>query len=85
MVPQLCTQFIAFTISTEREAFLEPLEVAADNDVHYLTAFRKTPGNADLMRNLPASARDNGHSVVVEGREYFLRFAKEAEVEERGV
>jgi hypothetical protein len=74
----------AFTISTEREAFLEPLEVAAGNDIRYLTAFRKTEGNADLMKDLPAASRDNGHSVVVEGRDYFVRFAKEVEVDERG-
>ena len=80
MVPQLCNQFIAFTISTEREAFLEPLEAAANGDIRYLTAFRKTEGNSELMRNLPQSTVDNRSSNVVEGRDYFVQFAKEEEV-----
>ena len=84
MVPQLCSQFIAFTISTEREAFLEPLEAAAEGDVKYLTAFRKTDGNAELMKDLPVSFYDNGHSVVVEGRDYFMSFAKEVEEVDEG-
>lgn len=79
MVPNLCSQFIAFTISTEREGFLEPLERAAGGDVKYLTAFRKTLGNADLMRDLPVTAVQTEQSVVVDGRDYFVRFAKESE------
>jgi DNA sulfur modification protein DndD len=81
MVPNLCEQFIAFTISTEREGFLEPLERAANGDVKYLTAFRKTPGNADLMRDLPAGAMQTEQSVLVDGRAYFVRFAKESETD----
>lgn len=79
MVPSLCSQFIAFTISTEREAFLEPLEKAAGMDVKYITAFRKTVGNADLMRDLPVGAEQTEQAVLVEGRDYFVRFAKESE------
>jgi DNA sulfur modification protein DndD len=75
MVPHLCKQFVAFTISTEREAFLEPLESSALDDVKYVTVFRKTRGNAELMRDLPAGHVDNGSSVVVTGRDYFVRFA----------
>lgn len=75
MVPYLCKQFVAFTISTEREAFLEPLEKSALNDVKYVTVFRKTQGNAELMKDLPTGHIDNGSSVVVTGRDYFVRFA----------
>lgn len=84
MVPTLCTQFVAFTISTEREAFLEPLEASAANDVRYVTVFRKTPGNASLLKDLPTEHVDNGHSLVVGGREYFVRFALENENDEAG-
>jgi DNA sulfur modification protein DndD len=75
MVPNLCKQFVAFTISTEREAFLEPLEASADGDIKYITVFRKTPGNDELMHDLPADHRDNGKSILVDGRDYFNRFA----------
>ena len=79
MVPGLCKQFVAFTISTEREAFLEPLEAAADEDVKYITAFRSSPGNAYLMANLPKQHAANGQSVVVEGRDFFVQFAVKEE------
>ncbi|QLA82559.1 hypothetical protein EXV95_19110 [Acidovorax sp. JMULE5] len=84
MVPALCTQFVAFTISTEREAFLEPLEASAGGDVKYITVFRNTPGNSALLKDLPADHTDNGQSVVVGGRDYFVRFALENENDEAG-
>jgi DNA sulfur modification protein DndD len=84
MVPALCTQFVAFTISTEREAFLEPLEASAGGDVKYITVFRNTPGNASLLNDLPADHTDNGQSFVVGGRDYFVRFALENENDEAG-
>lgn len=82
MVPGLCKQFVAFTISTEREAFLEPLEQSAGGDIKYITVFRKSPGNDDLMRDLPSHHVDNGSSVTVTGRDYFERFALVDEREE---
>lgn len=82
MVPKLCSQFVAFTISTEREAFLEPLESSAEGDVSYVTVFRKTPGNSDLLRDLPPTHVDNGQSVIVSGREFFTQFALVDEREE---
>jgi DNA sulfur modification protein DndD len=82
MVPKLCTQFVAFTISTEREAFLEPLEAGAKTEINFVTVFRKTPGNADLLKDLPPHHSDNGHSIIVSGRDYFTRFALEDERDE---
>lgn len=79
MVPGLCNQFVAFTISTEREAFLEPLETSAEGDVKYITAFRNSPGNAYLMAKLPPGHVANGQSSVVEGRDFFVQFAVKEE------
>ncbi|TFZ03385.1 hypothetical protein [Ramlibacter rhizophilus] len=79
MVPGLCNQFVAFTISTEREAFLEPLEASAEGDVKYITAFRNSPGNAYLMARLPPDHVTNGQSSVVEGRDFFVQFAVKEE------
>jgi DNA sulfur modification protein DndD len=84
MIPQLCNQFVAFTISTERAAFLEPLERAADAEVKYLTVFRKTDGNAALLDDVPGDAVDNGQSVLVTGRDYFVKFALIEESELKG-
>ncbi len=84
MVPNLCSQFIALTISTEREGFLDPLEKAANGDVKYITAFRKTPGNSDLLRDLPADSVQTDQAVLIEGRSYFVSFAKESETDNGG-
>lgn len=75
LVPQLCEQFVAFTISTEREGFIEPLSKAAQDDVKFLTGFRRSPGTEPLLADLPAGSyvqSENG--VLVEGREYFMTF-----------
>ena len=75
LIPQLCQQFIALTISTEREGFVDTLYEAADHDVKFLTAFRRTPGNEPLIAALPAAGvTQTTNGVLVEGRDYFLRF-----------
>ena len=74
-MPQLCEQFIALTISTERDGFIEPLCTAAQDDVKFLTAFRRTDGTTALIDSLPqrgVSLTANG--VLVEGRDYFFNF-----------
>ena len=73
MVPKLCKQFIAFTISTERENFLPALERSAKN-IRYLTVFRKTPGTAHMMRGLPVGKVETKNAVVITGRDYFVAF-----------
>ena len=75
LVPQLCQQFIALTISTEREGFIDPLYEAAEHDVKFLTAFRRTAGTEPLIAALPVSGvTHTSNGVLVEGRDYFLRF-----------
>jgi len=75
IVPQLCRQFVALTISTERLGFVDAIHKAADGDVLYLTAFRKTEGTKHLVAGLPAEGVLQTESgVLVEGQEYFNRF-----------
>ena len=75
LVPQLCQQFIALTISTEREGFIDPLYEAAGHDVKFLTAFRRTTGTERLVAALPGTGvTHSANGVLVEGRDYFLRF-----------
>ena len=40
LIPHLGPQFIAFTISSERDGFLGPLESIAGSDIQYITLFR---------------------------------------------
>ena len=74
LIPELCTQFVGFTINTERPGFVQALEQAAD-DVLFLTLFRRTDGTKRLEQDLPAQGviqTDNG--MLVKDRDYFMRF-----------
>jgi DNA sulfur modification protein DndD len=75
LIPHLCKQFIAFTISSERAAFTEPLAHAASGAVKHITLFRRTPGTQSLEESLPKNGVTcTENSVLVEGIEYFDNF-----------
>lgn len=83
MIPKLCKQFVAFTITTERHDFVPALEKAAAGDVRYLTLFRKTAGASKLKGALPTSGVvETSNAYLVEGKKYFdeFSFATEAEL-----
>jgi DNA sulfur modification protein DndD len=81
LIPELCTQFVGFTINTEREGFVPALEAAA-GDVRYLTLFRKTEGTKRLMPGLPASGvTETETAVLIDDRDYFMRFGVKSEEE----
>lgn len=83
MVPMLCEQFIAFTISTEREHFLPALEKSAGDNIKYLTIYRKNVGTTHLTDELPKNGVNNSeNAVIVEGRDYFTKFTIVKEMEE---
>jgi len=81
MIPTLCEQFVAFTISTERGYFLPALEEVAGNSIVYLTAFRTTKGMQGIVDSLPANAIRSLDGAVVSDREYFLKFEMPQEQE----
>jgi DNA sulfur modification protein DndD len=74
MIPALCEQFVAFTISTEREHFLPALEETVGESIEYLTVFRTTPGTQQMLTNLPANSIRSSDGIVVRGRDYFTNF-----------
>lgn len=74
LIPKLCSQFVGFTINTEREGFVPALQDATDN-MKYLTLFRKTEGTERLVNTLPASGvTQTGNAVLVEGQSFFEAF-----------
>jgi len=81
MIPELCEQFVAFTISTEREYFLPALESEAGDSIVYLTAFRASDGMQKMIDTLPASAVRTADGTVVSERDYFLTFEMPQELE----
>jgi DNA sulfur modification protein DndD len=81
LIPNLCKQFIAFTISSERDKFAEPLAEAASRKVQYLTIFRQTPVTVALPLIKASKSRKTRNGVIAEGKEFFNSF----DVNEEGV
>lgn len=79
LVPDLGSQFIGFTISSERQGFADEVEERIPGRVQYLTLFRRQ--NEELMASLdesvPRTASTDG--VLVVGREFFSRFHADEE------
>lgn len=74
VIPELCTQFVGFTINTERAGFVQALD-AATKDCIFYTIFRKTAGTERLQANLPAQGvEETDTAFVVRDREYFMSF-----------
>lgn len=81
IIPGLCTQFVGFTINTEREGFVPALEAACD-DIKFLTLFRITPGTERLMAGLPKDGVTRSeNAILVEHRGYFMDFGIQSEEE----
>lgn len=79
LVPRLTTQFIAFTISSERAQFVPYLKRACHEPIQYLTVFRR--GKPEVERQ----AREAGDVIVtadglrVTGETFFNAFQLEEE------
>lgn len=74
LIPELCSQFVGFTINTERPGFVDSLEQHV-SDIKFLTHFRITPGTERFMRSLPAGKfQQTSNAVLVEDRDYFYSF-----------
>lgn len=74
LIPQLCHQFIAFTILTEREGFTDTLDQHSKN-TKFFTVFRDTSGTKKLIKTLPKQGiTETDNCVIVEGKDYFDKF-----------
>lgn len=74
LIPKLTRQFVAFTISSERQGFVGPLETALDGRIQFLTLFRS--GAADLEREAERETDvvRTGDGLLVSGRDFFSHF-----------
>lgn len=74
LIPELCTQFVGFTINTERPGFVPALEKATD-DCLFLTLFRRTEGTRRLEQGLPSKGVvQTETTTLVKDRDYFMSF-----------
>lgn len=78
LIPRLADQFIAFTISSERAGFLEPLEEAA-SDIQYITLFGSDNPKVDLGGIGGQDVRESKDGLIVHGRDFFCTFQVDEE------
>jgi DNA sulfur modification protein DndD len=83
LIPRLADQFIAFTISSERQNFVDPLIATAGTDLNFVTLFRK--GNTQLETTVRTIGKKKGNykestdGIWITGKEYFEQFHTETE------
>ncbi|MGD2183295.1 hypothetical protein [Lusitaniella coriacea] len=81
LVPKLCKQFVAFTISSERQSFVNVLHKASNQKVQYITLFRKTAQMSELWKNIaPSLIQEESDGVLIKGKEFFDRFDLDEEI-----
>jgi len=79
LMPRLTGQFIAFTISTERQGFVGPLASALGGNVQYLTLFRKGDPALDASANGHAGTHTTEDCILVEDQAFFEQFHRDEE------
>ncbi|MEA5533732.1 AAA family ATPase [Crocosphaera sp. XPORK-15E] len=83
LIPKLCQQFIAFTISSEREGFTDTLDKHSEK-IKFLTVFRKTQGTEKLEKTLPSEGVTHTQNcVIVQGKDYFDNFDTQYDLKEQ--
>ena len=80
LIPKLCGQFVAFTISSEREKFVTPLSKAAGSDVQYLTLVRASSEAKRLIKNVEKSrVQTFSDGVLISEQKFFMSFDQDEE------
>jgi len=74
LIPQLTDQFVAFTISSEREKFVSALKKESGNSIQYLTVFKS--GNEELEEDVKQEQEftQTLDGYIVEGEVFFNKF-----------
>jgi len=86
IVPQLANQFVAFTISSERQGFVTALQEKAEEvgqEVKFVTLFRKGVEEAEeqIGNDSPTQITESEDGWRVEGQSFFHHFQLEREPE----
>lgn len=74
LIPSLTGQFIAFTISSEREQFVEPLRRASSEEVQFVTLFRKGPSEIESRAKTFDLCKETVDGLNVSGEAFFNEF-----------
>ncbi|MFM9596269.1 hypothetical protein ACKI1O_43695 [Streptomyces scabiei] len=79
LIPQLTRQFIAFTISSEREQFVPNLQEACGGEVQFMTLFRKVDQQLVEAARATPSYKETSDGIVVHGDSFFNEFQVQVE------
>lgn len=79
LIPKLTGQFVAFTISSERERFVAPLKYASNTEIQFITLFRKGVKELEQAAYRKGIVRATGDGLNVAGEDFFNDFQLEEE------
>ncbi|MFE3109059.1 hypothetical protein ACFXKJ_19380 [Kitasatospora indigofera] len=79
LIPHLTRQFIAFTISSEREQFVPNLQQACDGEVQFITLFRKVDEQLISDARATFDHTETVDGIVVRGESFFNEFQVQTE------
>lgn len=79
LIPSLTGQFIAFTISSERERFIASLKRACSTDVQFVTLFRKGSAELEQVAHEKGTVLETDDGMNVSGEDFFNEFQLEEE------
>ncbi len=79
LIPNLTGQFIAFTISSERERFIAPLKRASNTEVQFVTLFRRGSAELEQIAHEKGAVIETDDGMNVSGEEFFNEFQLEEE------
>jgi DNA sulfur modification protein DndD len=79
LIPKLTGQFIAFTISSERENFVPGLKQASGGDIQFLTVFRKGSEALEGMGRATSNFLESSDGFVVHDEALFNNFQLDSE------
>lgn len=79
LVPKLSNQFVAFTISSERDGFVPRLQPSNETPIQYITLFRKGNTEADERARRSKSFVETEDGLIVVDKDFFNEFQDEVE------
>jgi len=74
LIPKLTRQFVAFTISSERQSFVGPMEAALGRPMQFLTLFRRGSGDLERDAQGQVGVESTGDGLLISGKDFFSRF-----------
>jgi len=80
IIPKLTDQFVAFTISSERQGFVDDIKARSDKSIRSLTVLRKSDYSNKLVEELkPNVVHNSTDGYVIDDEEFFNQIDIEEE------